>query len=332
MRTVRCSIRSGPTSPREGVSGGRAGAEHDSRRPLSVTVIGATNDVDRIFRVPATTQVSGGVAHEFRHWLNASVDVVYTRGMNLYIIRNTNLDPVTLQRVNPNYTSISSFGNGGASRYRALQVQANIIPSGPHFVKVAYTLATNRSNTNTTLSTGAATNPFDYSEDEGPADNDVRHNLTVNGVALLPLGVQLSGNRKLSQRAAVQRDDERAAPDGIPFAFRPEPRNARRGDSAVSVDVRLGESRQAWHPPFGDRVRRGVQPHQSHELRQLHRDRHLDPVRRAHHRVAEAPDPTGHSSGLLVFWIRFLGRPRFKVLASAAPGAVSFVQGSDPES
>ena len=30
-------------------------------------------------------------------------------------------------------------------------------------------------------------------------------------------------------------------PDGKPFSFRPEPRNARRGDSALSLDLRVAK-------------------------------------------------------------------------------------------
>ena len=214
-------------------------------------VTGATNDVSANLQIPATTQVSGGVAHEFRRWLNASADVVYTRGFDLYVIRNTNLDPDTLQRINPNYSSISAFGNGGASRYKALQLQANIMPNARRFAKVAYTLATNRNNTSSTLSAGAATNPFDYSEDEGPADNDVRHNLTVNGSYLLPLDVELSGIAAYRSPLPYSATSNAPRPDGLPFGFRPEPRNARRGGNDLTVDlraakiVRLGDGHSA---------------------------------------------------------------------------------------
>src|SRR6185436_11201863 len=134
-----------------------------------------------------------GIAHEFRRWLNASADVVYARGFDLYVIRDVNLDPVTFQRVNPNYSSVSTFGSGGWNAYRALQGQATVVPGAQTLVKMAYTLATNRSNTSATLSSGVATNPFDYSEDEGPTDNDVRHTMALNGSTVLPLGLQLSG-------------------------------------------------------------------------------------------------------------------------------------------
>jgi hypothetical protein len=203
--------------------------------------VGSTNDIDRGLQVPATRQVSGGVARDFRRWLNASADFVYARGFDLYVIRNVNVDPASFTRINPNYSAISSFGNGGSNIYKALQVQVNAMPNAQHLLKIAYTLATNRSNTSSTLSGGSATNPFDYSEDEGPTDNDVRHNVALNGWTTLSLGLQLSGI--LSYRSALPYSAVTSAPrpDGKPFGFRPEPRNHRRGDSALSLDIRLAK-------------------------------------------------------------------------------------------
>lgn len=204
-------------------------------------VKGATSDVDEGLEIPATTQVSGGAAHEFRRWVNVSADFVYARGFDLYILRNTNIDRNTFRPVNPNFTAITAFGNGGVSRYRALQVQANVIPSTAHFIKLAYTLATSRSNTNTTLSTGTTTNPFDLSEDHGPADNDVRHNVVINGSSTLPLDIQVSGIFSYRSALPYSATTNAPRPDGKPFGYRPEPRNSRRGDSALSVDVRLAK-------------------------------------------------------------------------------------------
>jgi carboxypeptidase family protein/TonB-dependent receptor-like protein len=202
---------------------------------------GSTNDVDQGLQIPATMQASGGMAYEFRRWLNASADIVYARGFDLYVIRDVNLDPITFQRVNPNYSSVSTFGNGGWNAYKALQVQVNMIPNAQHLLKVAYTLATNHSNTNATLSAGVATNPFDYSEDAGPTDNDVRHNLTMNGSTTLPLGVQVSGIFSYQSALPYSAVTNAPRPDGKPFGFRLEPRNARRGDPALSVDLRLAK-------------------------------------------------------------------------------------------
>ena len=203
--------------------------------------VGATTGIDQRLQIPATRQVSVGIAREFSHWLNSSADLVYARGIDLYVIRNVNVDPATLKRVNPNYSAISSFGNGGSNIYKALQLQANLTPNARHLLKFAYTLATNRGNTNSTLSSGSATNPFDYSEDEGPTDNDVRHNVAINGWTSLSLGLQVSGI--LSYRSALPYSAVTSAPrpDGKPFSFRPEPRNARRGDSALSLDIRFAK-------------------------------------------------------------------------------------------
>jgi hypothetical protein len=56
---------------------------------------------------------------------------------------------------------------------------------------IAYTLATSRSNTSSTLSTGVATNSFDSAEDEGPTNSDVRHAVALHGVIGLPLRFQV---------------------------------------------------------------------------------------------------------------------------------------------
>ncbi len=209
-------------------------------------IAGATNDVDRKLEIPATRQVSAGVVHTLG-WMNASVDVMFAHGVDLYVIRDVNLDPVSFRRVNPNYSAISTFGNGGTSDYRGLQVQANVIPNSRHLLKLAYTLARNRSNTNATLSSGAATNPFDYSEDEGPTDNDVRHILAVNGITSLPLDVQLSGIVSYRSALPYSATTNAPRPDGKPFAYRPEPRNSRRGDSALSLDVRVAKTVRLPH-------------------------------------------------------------------------------------
>ena len=120
-------------------------------------------------------------------------------------------------------------------------MQINVVPGRTRLLKVAYTLAANRSNTSATLSTGVATNPFDYAEDAGPTDNDVRHNLAVNGSTMLPLGLEAAGI--LSYRTALPYSATTNAPrpDGKPFGFRPEPRNRRRGDAALSLDLRLAK-------------------------------------------------------------------------------------------
>jgi hypothetical protein len=69
-----------------------------------------------------------------------------------------------------------------------------------------------------------------------------RHTLAINGSFAFPLGVQMSGI--LTYRSALPYSAITSAPrpDGKPFSFRPEPRNARRGDGALSLDLRLAKT------------------------------------------------------------------------------------------
>jgi hypothetical protein len=200
----------------------------------------ATNDIDRGLQVPATVQGSVGLVRQVAARVTASADVVFARGFDEYVIRNVNLDPNTLRPIDPAHSVISSFGNGGWSRYRALQLQLTADGASYH-VRASETLASTRSNTNATLSSGVATNPFDYREDEGPADNDVRNAVSANGWVRLPWGLEASGIFSYRSALPFSATTTKRRPDGKPFGYRPEPRNSRRGDSDVSLDLRLVE-------------------------------------------------------------------------------------------
>jgi hypothetical protein len=218
---------------------------------LSMLPPGAAPDVDTDLQIPYAIQASGGVAHDFGRGLTASGDVVYSRGLDQYVVRDVNYDRAAaaagrVLRPNPNYSSINRYGNGGTFLYRALQVQARWARGSSYLVNLSYTLAKNDSNTATALLGGVAggagaTNPFDYDEDNGPADNDVRHVATANGVTRLPFGMQLAA--MFSARSALPFSaTSNAQLDQDPFVDRPEPRNARRGDMYLSLDIRLSKS------------------------------------------------------------------------------------------
>ena len=221
-------------------------------------LVGGTPDLEQDLQVPYTIQASAGVSRDFGRGWTASADAVFARGLDQYLIRDVNYDreaalagrPV---RVNPSYSFINRYGNGGKFTYRALQVQVGFAPSAKHLVRLSYTLAKNESNTNTALmgigadGVAAATNPFDYEEDFGPTNNDIRHNLSIDAVATLPLGIQASGI--LSARSALPWSVTTSAQlDSDVFPDRPEPRNSRRGDGFFSLDMRLARAF-----PFGAR-------------------------------------------------------------------------------
>ena len=215
---------------------------------LRTVTSGATN-LDESLQVPAAVQTSVGVAGDFGRGLSASGDLVYSRGVDQYIVRDVNieravaLDTGKIVRLNPNYSFVNSYGNEGYFTYRALQLQASFAPSPKHLAKLAYTLAKNESNTSTLLAGGVgagATNPVNYDEDKGPTDNDVRHALTVNGFTMLPAGIQLSAI--VAYRSALPYSVTTSLQlDSDDFTDRPEPRNSRRGDSFFSLDARLSK-------------------------------------------------------------------------------------------
>jgi hypothetical protein len=205
------------------------------------TQIATVTDVAPHAQIPNTAQVTGGLAHDFQHGINVSADVVYSNGRDQYLQRDVNLNPVNFTRINPAYGAINQFTNEGWFRERALLVSAGFAPNPRQSIRLAYTLAKNVSNTSTALTGGTATNPLDLSVDEGPANNDVRHVLSVSGATLMPFGVQLAVIGSYRSAFPYSATTTLANPNGTPVGWRPEPRNARRGDSFTSIDARLSK-------------------------------------------------------------------------------------------
>jgi hypothetical protein len=105
---------------------------------------------------------------------------------------------------------------------------------------VSYTLSRATSNNDGGIFGGAATNPFDLTEDQGPDSSDRRHNFVFNGSYILPFDVQVAGIA-IYRSAAPYSVSTRFQLDSDPFKDRPEPRNSRRGDSESTVDLRLSK-------------------------------------------------------------------------------------------
>src|SRR6185503_14961228 len=105
---------------------------------------------------------------------------------------------------------------------------------------LSYTLSKATSNNEGGIFGGAATNPFDLTEDQGPDSADRRHNLVLNGSYGFPFGMQLSGIA-IYRSAAPFSVTTRFQLDSDPFRDRPEPRNSRRGDSERTIDLRVSK-------------------------------------------------------------------------------------------
>ncbi|HEX2452727.1 MAG TPA: carboxypeptidase regulatory-like domain-containing protein [Vicinamibacterales bacterium] len=195
------------------------------------------NGMDPGFRIPYTIQFTGGFTHEFTGRLFVQADYVGSRGKDAVISRNVNVQQVDGRFViiDPRFSSFSLFQNRGFIDYNALQTRAEHrgvkLQAG-----VSYTLAKTFSNTLATgVGGGAATNPLDLSIDEGPANEDRRHNLVLDGSYLFPLDFQLAGIYKYASPLPYS-----VTSATVVFA-RPEPRGSHRGDNYRTMNLRISK-------------------------------------------------------------------------------------------
>lgn len=210
-----------------------------SQAPLLTETI---NRLDPDFQVPYTAQFSIGLAHDFGHGLTLEADYVNSRGEDLAFGIDDNVELVNgeVRQIDERFASVYTFSNFGWTRYNALQARADYQP-GKGRLGVAYTLSKLTSNTATCIyGCTSTTNPFDFSEDEGPDDADRRNNLVIHGSYVFPLDIQLAGIWTY-RSAAPFNVFTRFQLDDDPFDDRPEPRNSRRGDSLNTLDFRLSK-------------------------------------------------------------------------------------------
>ncbi len=137
--------------------------------------------------------------------------------------------------IDPRFGGFTQFENRGWIDYDALQTRAEY-----RGVKLrlgsSYTLAKTFSNTLATgVGGGAATNPLDLSIDEGPANEDRRHNFVFDGSYLLPLDFQVAAIWRYSSPLPFS-----VSSSTVVFA-RPEPRGSRRGDDYKSLNLRVSK-------------------------------------------------------------------------------------------
>jgi outer membrane receptor protein involved in Fe transport len=191
--------------------------------------------------VPYTYQYSGGTSYQLPFNLTLDADVVYAEGVDGIVSVNDNVAFVNGVYITPDprFSTINHYRNLGWTRYKALETQLRYRKSAT-YVGLSYTLAKATSNYSTTITGGAATNPLDLSEDEGPDNADRRHNLVLNGSYVLPLEIQLAGI--YTYRSALPYSVSTSAQlDTDPFTDRPEPRNSRRGTPIKNLDLRVSK-------------------------------------------------------------------------------------------
>jgi hypothetical protein len=205
--------------------------------PAAQQTLISINDI----KVPFTRQYSGGASYQFPFDLTLDADFVYSQGVDGIVSVNDNVALVNGVYVTPDprFGNINHYRNLGWTRYKALQTQARYRKGMAH-AGLSYTLAKSTSNYSTTITGGAATNPLDLSEDEGPDNADRRHNLALNGSYVLPFDVQVSGI--YTYRSALPYSVSTTIQlDSDPFTDRPEPRNSRRGTALNNLDLRVSK-------------------------------------------------------------------------------------------
>ncbi|MGH9141642.1 MAG: TonB-dependent receptor [Vicinamibacterales bacterium] len=189
------------------------------------------------FRIPYTIQFTGGFTHELPSHLYLQADYVGSRGKDAVLSRNVNVQQVDgrFVTIDPRFSGFSLFQNLGWIDYNALQTRMEYRGSTLR-AGGSYTLAKTVSNTLATgVGGGAATNPLDLSIDEGPANEDRRHNVVFDASYLLPLDFQLAGIYRYSSPLPFS-----VSSATVVFA-RPEPRGSRRGDNYKSLNLRVSK-------------------------------------------------------------------------------------------
>jgi hypothetical protein len=205
--------------------------------PASRQALISINDL----KVPFTRQYSGGATYQLPFDLTVDADLIFSQGEDGIVSVNDNVALVNGAYITPDsrFGTIGHYRNLGWTRYKALQTQARYRKGSAH-LGVSYTLAKSTSNYATTITGGAATNPLDLSEDEGPDNSDRRHNVVINGSYILPFAVQMSGI--FAYRGGLPYSVTTSAQlDADPFTDRPEPRNSRRGAALNNLDVRVSK-------------------------------------------------------------------------------------------
>jgi len=156
--------------------------------PLSV------GHIEENLKTPFTRQETIGAQFDLGKGFSASADLKFIQGRDQYILRNVNL--TTEGRiVDPVFQSLNKLGNGGVLDVKQLLVEVGY-RSARRQMQVAYALGSASNNSIGNLANGIgqtpATNPFDYSVDQGPASSDQLHILNVSGNVELPWGISFA--------------------------------------------------------------------------------------------------------------------------------------------
>jgi hypothetical protein len=150
----------------------------------------STYNIDQNLKADGTIQGTGGLQHLFADGLTISADYVMVHGFNDIIVRNVNINPTSqysgkISLVNPNFSSVFAWGNGGYFNSNSIRAQASYRDHRSDFLQAAYTFGIAKGNSPASFSMHSkqieATDPFNYAVDYGPTGNDQRNTIVLSG-------------------------------------------------------------------------------------------------------------------------------------------------------
>ena len=207
-------------------------------------------NVNPNIKVPGTLQIAAGIQHQIRNGLLVSADFVRVRNFNGIILYNANVNQVTLGPVDPRYTSVLTYGNGGYYISDHLLVHGAYNDKRGDSVQVAYTYGYAWDNSISGFSTSSratpATNPFDFNLDYGPAPTDARQILNVSSMINFPFHIQLAPVMAYTGAYPYTATTTVTTPGCLSYFNACYPvgytRNSLRGDQTFSLNERLSDT------------------------------------------------------------------------------------------
>jgi hypothetical protein len=184
-----------------------------------------------------TTQISVGVAHQFRAGFHVEANYIRTQGHGILVAEDINLAQNAQGQYyekDPRFSAITMLDNVGWIKYNALQTRADY-----RWQKLtlggSYTLSKATSNDVTNITGGSATNPLNLNIDIGPDNSDRRNNFVSNVAYALPWGFSIAalGTYRSPLPFSITNST-------VVYA-RVAPKNNQRGDSEKDMDIRFSK-------------------------------------------------------------------------------------------
>jgi hypothetical protein len=214
---------------------------------LSTASATAVQTIDPNLVVPYTYQSSVGFQQRVGSAAALSVDYVRIDGRHDILRRDINLDPncpnlnAGCRRPDPRYTSNTRSESVGSSVYNGLHTSFTYRKAQVS-MQTSYTLSKAMNYGDDPAFGSTRSNQFDLGPDWGPAANDRRHTIVVNGSVDMPWDTQISGILNGGSGFVIlgTRVSEDLNGDGV-FTDRPAgvARNSYRSDPTLKVDVRF---------------------------------------------------------------------------------------------